>query len=171
MQPFYLLSCTNLDSLLLSFKRFPQIFRSRSFHFVPIIRCHRHLDYRIKTQGKITCESFTNPSIVDHNEATKITMVAETKNVLVVLVTIAFLFGPVSVEKCNHRHTILGRKWAQLFEDRFSLTWGVISFSLVLKHFLRQFSPFFFSEYPTMKLYTKRIKLNRTYSFFLVISA
>ena len=94
-------------------------------------------------------------------------MVAETKNVLVVLVTRAFLFGPVSVEKCNHRHTILGRKWAQLFEDRFSLTRGVISFSFVLKHFLRQFSPFFFfSEYPTIKLYTKRIKLNRTYSLF-----
>ena len=99
--------------------------------------------YRIKTQGKITCESFTNPSIVDHNEATKITMVAETKNVLVVLVTRVFLFGPVSVEKCDHRHTILGRKWAQLFEGRFSLTWGVISFSFVLKHFLRQFLRFF----------------------------
>ena len=65
------------------------------------------------------------------------------KNVLVVLVTRVFLFGPVSVEKCNHRHTILGRKWAQLFEGRFSLTRGVISFSFVLKHFLRQFSPFF----------------------------
>ena len=48
-------------------------------------------------------------------------MVAETKNVLVVLVTRVFLFGPVSVEKCDHRHTILGRKWAQLFEGRFSL--------------------------------------------------
>ena len=65
------------------------------------------------------------------------------KNVLVVLVTRVFLFGPVSVEKCDHRHTILGRKWAQLFEGRFSLTWGVISFSFVLKHFLRQFLRFF----------------------------
>ena len=99
-------------------------------------------------------------------------MVAETKSVLVVLVTRAFLFGPVSVEKCNHRHTILGRKWAQLFEDRFSLTRGVISFSFVLKHFLRQFSPFFFfrvSNHQTV--YKKNKTKSHVFSFFLAISA